>query len=316
MEEGRFLKGTEVEFTVGRRVRRALRDVFSQFAPEEYSFQFEKTRVIVRLLGKDYVSRSEARRLVAGLDRFKEVELDFDGVKSLGQGFADEVFRVFPAAHPGIRLSAVRVSPLLQAVIRHGIDNKSIRYIDNRLTIALPAPPWTAGSRAGAGGPRRERPRPWSGSALVFPPRSAIFLPRKGAEHGRRIHLQPGPGHQAVQQRHRPGRHHPGVLLRRQDRRDRRQRLGQVHPAAHHRRAWTRTSWARHRSPEASARSATCRRSRSWTREDRAGIVEEGVAEARAILDRYDEVCETAGRDPARRASPRSSTTSWAGCRT
>lgn len=51
--------------------------------------------------GTQFVSRSEARRLMHGLKKFKKVTLDFRGVKGVGQGFADEVFRVWPAAHRG-----------------------------------------------------------------------------------------------------------------------------------------------------------------------------------------------------------------------
>ena len=42
------------------------------------------------------VSRSQARRLLARVDRFRTVVLDFKGVDAIGQAFADEVFRVFP----------------------------------------------------------------------------------------------------------------------------------------------------------------------------------------------------------------------------
>lgn len=126
VEETRFLKGTEVRFAVGRRSTRCLKDIFAKFAPEEYDFRFEKTRVMVRLLGQDYVSRSEARRLLSGLERFREIELDFSGVQRLGHGFADEVFRIFRQAHPGIKLRAVNAGPALQAMIRHGLDNDTL----------------------------------------------------------------------------------------------------------------------------------------------------------------------------------------------
>jgi len=62
--------------------------------------------VRVKLLehGSSFVSRAEAKRLLAGLERFAEVELDFDKVESVGQGFADEVFRVWAKQHPEVRL--------------------------------------------------------------------------------------------------------------------------------------------------------------------------------------------------------------------
>ena len=85
----RFLKGTSVAFAIQRSSRHRLDAVFAEFAPEEYDFRFQKTRVLVKLLRREYVSRSEAKRLVANLDKFSEIVLDFRDVKSVGRGFAD-----------------------------------------------------------------------------------------------------------------------------------------------------------------------------------------------------------------------------------
>jgi len=115
----RFLAGTAVRFSVQRGARRRLADVFAEFAPEEYDFQFQKTRVLVKLLQRDYVSRSEARRLLANLEKFSEIVLDFRGVEAVGQGFADEVFRVFASRHPAIVISTENASPAVEAMIRH-----------------------------------------------------------------------------------------------------------------------------------------------------------------------------------------------------
>ena len=54
--------------------------------------------------GAEYVSRSQARRIMTGLDKFETIELDFKGIDSIGQAFADEVFRVWHADHPGTRI--------------------------------------------------------------------------------------------------------------------------------------------------------------------------------------------------------------------
>jgi biotin operon repressor/anti-sigma regulatory factor (Ser/Thr protein kinase) len=118
-----FLRGTEVSLTVSRSARRKLQDVFADFAPEDFDFRFERSLVTVRFYSGEYVSRSEARRLLARLDQFREVILDFSRVRSIGQGFADEIFRVFAASHPGVVLRRVNVAPALEAVIRHVVDN-------------------------------------------------------------------------------------------------------------------------------------------------------------------------------------------------
>lgn len=115
----RFLEGTLVDFEIGRHSRTDLAEVFARFAPEEYDYRFEKTRVLVKLLRQDYVSRSEAKRLLLNLEKFSDIEIDMRDVRNIGQGFADEIFRVFANAHPGCRIRAVNASPAVDAMIRH-----------------------------------------------------------------------------------------------------------------------------------------------------------------------------------------------------
>ena len=45
-------------------------------------------------------SRAQARRVAARLAELRRAELDFDGVAEIGHSFADELFRVLPAAQP------------------------------------------------------------------------------------------------------------------------------------------------------------------------------------------------------------------------
>jgi DNA-binding transcriptional ArsR family regulator len=123
----RALAGTDVRFTVQRNTRRRLEEVFGEFAPSEYDFQFQKTKVLVKLLRRDYVSRSEARRLLANLEKFSEIVLDFRDVASVGQGFADEVFRVFAARHPAIRITTENTNPVIDAMVRHVASSDAVR---------------------------------------------------------------------------------------------------------------------------------------------------------------------------------------------
>lgn len=119
VSDERFIEGTSVQFMVRRDTRRRLDAVFSEFAPEEYDFSFERTRVLVKFVRKDYVSRSEARRLTANLEKFREVILDFAGVRSVGQGFADEVCRVFATRHPDTNITVVNASNAVSAMLSH-----------------------------------------------------------------------------------------------------------------------------------------------------------------------------------------------------
>jgi len=119
VSDPRHVKGTLVQFEIRKDSRRRLDDVFEEFAPEKYDFQFQKTRVLVRLLRKHYVSRSEAKRLLHNLDKFSEIELDMRDVTNVGQGFADEIFRVFASAHPEIQIRAINATKGVDAMLRH-----------------------------------------------------------------------------------------------------------------------------------------------------------------------------------------------------
>lgn len=99
--------GTDVWLQLDDRSTRTLRGVFDQFTSEEGDYEFSKTVVALDLArheGEDLVSRSQAKRVVARFEQFKDVVLDFAGIKTIGQAFADEMFRVFALEHPQTRL--------------------------------------------------------------------------------------------------------------------------------------------------------------------------------------------------------------------
>ena len=123
LQESRFNKGTEVHFEIARNSKRKLENVFQTFAPKDFEYQFERTHVSVALFENEYLSRSEARRLLTSLDKFSEVILDFKNVKSLGRSFVDEVFRVFPNIHPDVKIKPVNLSPALATMFDVLVDN-------------------------------------------------------------------------------------------------------------------------------------------------------------------------------------------------
>ncbi|MBI2901079.1 MAG: DUF4325 domain-containing protein [Planctomycetes bacterium] len=109
-------RGTRVRFEVAKDKSRRLADLFAEYAKD---YEFTKTRVVVKLfaIGVRFVSRSEAKRLLHGLERFREVVLDFAGVTEIGQGFADEVFRVWARGHPEVRLDPVAMMPEVRFMV-------------------------------------------------------------------------------------------------------------------------------------------------------------------------------------------------------
>ena len=101
--------GTRARFEARPARARPLAELFHEYTED---YEFTKTRTVVKLfaIGVEFVSRSEAKRLVSGLDKFREVVLDFTGVELIGQGFADEVFRVWQREHPEVGLLPVHMS--------------------------------------------------------------------------------------------------------------------------------------------------------------------------------------------------------------
>lgn len=114
-------RGTTVLMEIATRSKHTAKQVFDKFSsgPEDYAFV--KTVVPVRLAKRgeeNLVSRSQAKRLMQRIERFKSVVLDFASVAGIGQAFADEVFRVFANAHPHIELVPIHAKPAVQQMIR------------------------------------------------------------------------------------------------------------------------------------------------------------------------------------------------------
>ena len=67
------------------------------------------------------MSRSQAKRVLARFERFKEVFLDFSGIESIGQAFADEIFRVYAVDHPEIKLIVANANDQVSRMIKRAI---------------------------------------------------------------------------------------------------------------------------------------------------------------------------------------------------
>jgi hypothetical protein len=110
--------GTLVRMVLHNHTARTLKRVFDRFTSDD-DYGFTKTVVPVKPMryGDDNPSRSQAKRLLARFDRFKVVVLDFSGVASVGQAFADEVFRVFGIRHPEVDVVSIHASSEVKRMI-------------------------------------------------------------------------------------------------------------------------------------------------------------------------------------------------------
>jgi len=117
--------GTGVKMNINTRSKRTTQEIFSRYASEDDDYRFSKTDVPVYLakFGSDnLVSRSQARRLLARLHEFRLIILDFTGIDSIGQAFADEIFRVYLQGNPDIEISAINTNHDIDKMIRRVIS--------------------------------------------------------------------------------------------------------------------------------------------------------------------------------------------------
>jgi biotin operon repressor len=124
MEREQFSSGTYVFMKMNNFATRTIKEIFDQFSSKN-DYGFTKTVVPVKLAryGDEYlVSRSQAKRLLSRIDRFEKVLFDFRGVESIGQSFADEIFRVFAEQHPTMKLLDINANPEVKKMIGRALS--------------------------------------------------------------------------------------------------------------------------------------------------------------------------------------------------
>lgn len=113
-------EGTKVTLDLDPTTDRDLAGLFHEFTIDH---EFSRSRPVVKLFefGLAFVSRSEAKRLLAGMETFAEVEVDFTGVDSVGQAFVDEMLRVWPEHHPGTLVIPTGMNRAVEFMVHRGL---------------------------------------------------------------------------------------------------------------------------------------------------------------------------------------------------
>ena len=112
--------GTWISMKLKNNTSRTNKEIFDKFRSDD-DFGFTKTVVPVRLAqygNEKLISRSQAKRLLERVDRFKTVLLDFTEVDTIGQAFADEVFRVFVNEHPHVQIIPIHANADVMQMIK------------------------------------------------------------------------------------------------------------------------------------------------------------------------------------------------------
>lgn len=124
LEREKFQTGTSVFMELSNNTSRTSKKVFNRFTSGD-DYGFTKTVVPVRLTqygDEKLVSRSQAKRLLVRVDRFKTVIFDFDDVETIGQAFADEIFRVFKAKQPTMELIYSNANKQVTQMIKRALS--------------------------------------------------------------------------------------------------------------------------------------------------------------------------------------------------
>lgn len=122
------VSGTLVRMVIDPLSTNTDREVFERYASEQDDYAFKRTHVAVALAraeGERLISRSQAKRVMARLDRFREVVLDLKGVDSIGPAFAAEIYRVYGAAQPQVDVRTTNANEQVATMIRRALSAAS-----------------------------------------------------------------------------------------------------------------------------------------------------------------------------------------------
>ena len=121
--------GTAIFMKLGNHTARTPRTIFDEYTGDDADdLGFNKTVVPVELAryGNDkLISRSQAKRVLLRVELFKTVILDFENVPTIGQAFADEMFRVFSLEHPQVELVPVNTNSEVKRMIMRVFSDAS-----------------------------------------------------------------------------------------------------------------------------------------------------------------------------------------------
>jgi anti-sigma regulatory factor (Ser/Thr protein kinase) len=127
-QEGDLVRGTLVKMAISPGSDIDLKSLFDAYTVDKQAFGFTRTHIPVSVIqygAENLVSRSQARRLLSRFDEFQEVLLDFSSVSTIGQAFADEIFRVYQNAHPEVKIIAINESQDVLSMIRRAEKRKT-----------------------------------------------------------------------------------------------------------------------------------------------------------------------------------------------
>lgn len=124
-------QGTKVIFRINIHDAHHLNDIFKKYTNigDDSDYGFDKTEIKVRLyiMGGVHISRSQARRVLSGLEKFKVIIIDYDRVPTVGQAFADEIYRVFQNKKPDIQIQSINMNEAVKFMVERAKNEAKIK---------------------------------------------------------------------------------------------------------------------------------------------------------------------------------------------
>lgn len=122
VESVKTAPGTKIDFYLSTASNNNLIEIFEKYQDDNYDFV--KTDITVELSkhgGDSYISRSQAKRILRNLEPFTEITLDFNKVRMVGQGFVDEIFRVYQVRYPEKIINYTNANDDVMFMIKRGL---------------------------------------------------------------------------------------------------------------------------------------------------------------------------------------------------
>lgn len=113
--------GTAVFMRIDPASTFTLEQVFQDQSTQANEVGFNKTTLVLKLAqyaDGPLLSRSQAKRVLSGVYRFREAVVDFTDVDTIGPAFADEIFRVYGQDHPDITIMPTNMNERCAQMVR------------------------------------------------------------------------------------------------------------------------------------------------------------------------------------------------------
>jgi len=120
LEKDEKVLGTKVTFEIFTNTEKSMYDLFHSFSFDSEKINLDTTILPIKLYqdgSEAWISRSQAKKILIGLEKFKKITFDFAGIRLIGQGFADEIFRVWQIKHPNIELEAINMNDIVSLLV-------------------------------------------------------------------------------------------------------------------------------------------------------------------------------------------------------